>query len=373
MKTKIVKRNYVNSQGKCLLYLFASHQGRIRIPLDIYVDPKKWNEKESRVRAVTNEEKDINLMIEATEAKVNNIKVLYRLSEKHLSLEKFEEEFRNSIPRIDFLAFFEYQLDNERTLLKPGTYRRHLAVLSKLRKWKKQIFFTEIDYEWLQRLRIYLTKLGNSKVTVESNIASVKKFITAAEKMGIRMTLNSSEIKVGDTNGDRVDLSPNEVHKMYKYYHSEFVNPRHKLTTGYFLFSCFTGLRISDLQQLKRDQLHGEFFKIKNVKGGKLQNFQISEKLRCIIDHEPLLFKKKVTDVEMNRVIKKVGTLCGITKKISFHVARHTFATNFLRMGGDVVTLKKLLGHGSLKQTMIYVHIVESEANEKIKLMDRMF
>ena len=67
----------------------------------------------------------------------------------------------------------------------------------------------------------------------------------------------------------------------------------------------------------------------------------------------------------MNRQIKTIAKTCGITKKISFHVGRHTFATNFLRAGGDVISLQNLLGHSSVKQTMIYVHIVESEVKRK--------
>jgi site-specific recombinase XerD len=62
-----------------------------------------------------------------------------------------------------------------------------------------------------------------------------------------------------------------------------------------------------------------------------------------------------------------------IQKKVSFHVARHTFATSFLRAGGQVEKLQKLLGHSDIKQTMIYVHIVQADANAEIFLLDNLF
>ena len=86
-----------------------------------------------------------------------------------------------------------------------------------------------------------------------------------------------------------------------------------------------------------------------------------------------MLFVTKFADQHMNDEIKKIMKVCSINKKVTFHVARHTFATCFLRAGGSVVKLQKLLGHASITQTMIYVHILDEEANEDIHLMDNLF
>jgi site-specific recombinase XerD len=63
----------------------------------------------------------------------------------------------------------------------------------------------------------------------------------------------------------------------------------------------------------------------------------------------------------------------GINKKISFHVARHTFATLFLKMGGKIQNLQQLLGHSSISTTMIYSHIILADANEEVFLLDKIF
>ena len=374
MKTKIVRRDYVNARGQSPLYLHATQDSRReRLPLDLYVNPQLWDPKQARVKPVDKKHQDLNLILDNIDSKITGIRIMYRLSEKHLSLEKFVQEFRNAIPRMDFLAFMNYQLEQERALLGKGTYKKHKAVIEKLRKWREQIFFTELDYAFLTKVRSYLKHQGNADTTIESNMSTIKKFIGAAEKAGIRMALKSHEIKVGSTNGDRTDLKPEELRTLFQYFHNEFTPPRYKLVTGYFLFACFTGLRISDVQQLTRRQVNEERFMFKSVKTGKRQYISISDKLREILDGDIQLFVKKVSDVEMNRVLKHVARICKFEKHLTFHVARHSFATNFLRMGGKVQDLQKILGHSEIRETMIYVHIVEAEACEKIKIMDNIF
>lgn len=72
----------------------------------------------------------------------------------------------------------------------------------------------------------------------------------------------------------------------------------------------------------------------------------------------------------MNETLKKVADICGIRKKIHFHVARHSFATNFLRKGGKVEDLQIIMAHSDLKTTMVYVHMIKAESVKSIYLMD---
>ena len=374
MKTKIVRRDYVNAKGKSPLYLHATQNSkRERLPLDLFIRPELWIPERCRLKPVDVHARDMNLILDNIDSKITSIRTSYRLSEKFLSLEKFVQEFRNAIPRMDFIAFMTYQLDQERALLGTGTYNKHRAVIEKLRKWKGQIFFTELDHGFLTKVRTEFKRQGNADTTIESNMSTVKKFIGAAEKMGIRMAIQSSEIKVGNTNGDRTDLRPEELRTLRQYFMDPFTPPRYKLVTGYFLFACFTGLRISDVQQLTRRQVNEDQFMFNSIKTGKRQYISISNKLREILEEDYNLFVKKVSDVEMNRVLKHVARICRFQKHLTFHVARHSFATNFLRMGGRVQDLQKILGHSEIRETMIYVHIVESEACEKIKIMDNLF
>lgn len=160
---------------------------------------------------------------------------------------------------------------------------------------------------------------------------------------------------------------------MHAFFKSEFINPSHKLIVGYFLFSCMTGLRFSDVMRLKRSELMDEHIHFIAQKTNKDQMITLNKKAKEIIKSCKDLFLTKFTNEHVNRELKEIMRILGVRKKVSFHVARHTFATSFLRMGGSVEKLQILLGHSSIMQTMIYSHIVAAEANKSIYLLDDLF
>ena len=374
IKTKFVPRNYANKQGLSLVYLHVTENyQRERIPLDIYVDKKKFSRKTQRLASGEASNNDLNLILDNVDSKITAIKTTFRLSNKTLDIDTFVEEFINGIPRIDFIAFGLRHLEDEKGKLAEGTYKRYRSVFNKLKEFKKQIFFTQINYQFIVKLRSWLSKRGNESTTIEGNIAAIKKFLSAAKKYGIHFDFNPEDIKIGNTNGDRVDLVPSEVIKLIQYFQSSFINDTNRLVLGYFLFSCFNGFRISEIQTLKRNQFEEEFFVFYEQKGDRMLRRNINSSTRKILETAEMLFVEKFTDQYLNRELKKIVKLCGITKKVSFHTGRHTFATNFLRMGGDVISLKGLLGHSKLDTTMIYVHIVEAEVNEKVYIIDKLF
>ena len=373
MRTKFIPRKYENKE-KFPVYLHITSKGkRERVHLDVFVNPENWDKNNQRIKNPTPEEQDLNLILDNYQAKVTNIKTVYRLSEKILSPIMLKKELKDGLPRVNFVAFFKTQLVEDKILMKKGTWRRYYSVYHKLKKFKKEIIFTEIDYRFFTDYRKYWKKKGNVNTTINSNIKVLKKYLKVAIKFGIKIPLDLDEIKVGSTLGSRTSLLPYELKRADAYYFSEFINKEHKLILGYFLFACMTGLRISDVQSLERFQLLDEQFSFNARKSKKDQVISLNKKAMEIIKECPDLFIAKYTNEHINREIKKIFTFLKIKKKITFHVSRHTFATNFLRMGGAVQKLQILLGHSDLKQTMIYVHIVAEEANKEIFLLDNLF
>jgi site-specific recombinase XerD len=177
------------------------------------------------------------------------------------------------------------------------------------------------------------------------------------------------DIKNRQFKSDRVFLTVDELVKLHNYFNMEFINATHKAILARFLFSCFTGLRISDIQKLTIDNIGGDMLFFTAEKTGKIQKIMLNETALSFIDPE-VVFYGKFTGEYINRELKFISKACGISKRISFHVARHTFATNYLLSGGNVVNLQKLLGHSKITETMIYVHIVDSMTNTEIMSMD---
>ena len=374
VKTKFVPRSYQNKEGLSLLYLhITGDKTRNRIPLDIYLPIKDFCPKAQRLKLTDSHSKDLNLIIDNLQSKITSIKTTYRLANKKLDVESLTEEFVNGIPRINFFAFADWFLQKQKGQLAKGTYEKQFYMLTKWKRYKKVIYFTELDQKFILNFRQWMSKMGNGRTTVESNIATLKKFLNAAKKHGILLPIEVDEIKVGSTTGNRTDLKPSEVNRLFEYYRSSFINDQNRLVLGYFLFSCFTGLRISEVLSIHRNQFDEGFFEFFEMKKNRMQRRNINASTRTLLTHCDALFLEKKDPIYMNRQIKVIANTCGISKKISFHVGRHTFATNFLRAGGDVVSLQSLLGHSSIKQTMIYVHIVESEVNEKVFIIDKLF
>lgn len=374
VKTKFVPRAYQNKEGLSLLYLhITGNKKRNRIPLDIYVPGKEFCKKAQRLKSTDEHSKDLNLIIDNLQSKITSIKTTYRLANKRLDVESLTEEFVNGIPRINFFAFADWFLEKQKGQLAKGTYKKQLYTLKKWKRYKKVVYFTEMDQKFILNLRQWMSVQGNGKTTVESNIATLKKFLTAAKKQGILLPIAVEDIKVGSTTGNRTDLKASEVNRLFEYYRSSFISDHNRLVLGYFLFSCFTGLRISEVLSIHRNQFEEGYFEFFEKKKDRMQRRNINASTRTLLSYCEKLFLEKKDPIYMNRQIKTIAKTCGITKKISFHVGRHTFATNFLRAGGDVISLQNLLGHSSVKQTMIYVHIVESEVNEKVFIIDKLF
>jgi site-specific recombinase XerD len=145
------------------------------------------------------------------------------------------------------------------------------------------------------------------------------------------------------------------------------------------IFSALTGLRFSDIVTLPyyniySDKHQGDYIKIREQKTGNLFNHPISTTALQIINMQPkesmfVFGDIKYTDI--TRPLKKWITDSGITKKISFHNFRHTYATLQLANGTDIYTVSKLLGHKNVSTTQIYAKVIDSNkiiAANKINL-----
>lgn len=367
----IIKSDYVRADGTCALFiqLFLNKQQK-RIPLNIAVALENFDKKKQRIKPKTTFANDYNLIIEKSLAEINKIEINYRLSNIPLSIEKLMDEYNNPSSRLDFCNFWTAEMENQKQKLKPGTYRQQVTVLNKLKAYKSTVYFYEIDQQFIDKMISYLKNdLKNCENTIASFIKSFKKYVHIANKRGITTSILHDDIKRKSFTGNREFLFPNEIIALNTYFKSDFIGAAHKAILSRFLFSCFTGLRISDIQKLSADNFANDMLFFTSEKTLKVQKIKLNESALSFIDPEVIFFGN-FTPEYINRELKFIAKVCNIKKNISFHVARHTFATNYLLSGGNVVNLQKLLGHSKITETMIYVHIVESITDVEIMNMD---
>ena len=149
-----------------------------------------------------------------------------------------------------------------------------------------------------------------------------------------------------------------------------------------YLFSCFCGLRISDIYKLTWGDivLDGEQYKVRVVmkKTAKALYLPLSATaLRWLpergtgkdTDNVFVLPTQMLVNYRLSAWAKKAG----ITKRVTFHTARHTFATMELTAGADLYTTSKLLGHTNVKTTQIYAKIVDAKKAEAVNLVSNLF
>ncbi|CDN79556.1 site-specific integrase [Elizabethkingia anophelis] len=365
-----LKKDHKNKEGKYPLYLnLYIHEQRKRIPVELFLFPKEWDDKKKFIATSCESYQDYKLILEDIKSNINKIEIQFRLSREVLTVEKCAELLRRPDLSIDFISFMQYELDLKRSA--ENTKKNHRSVIKKLREYRKSILFSEVNDKWILKFRKYLgTKKENQEVTIDNNIKILKHYIKLAKKRGLVINVDLDDIIIKQHRSHRTNLTLEEVEKMKSYYYSPFIKPAHFATLGYFLFNCMTGQRIEDLLKMERHQLNDTFFNFWNQKSKKSQILMTNTTCKNILEKDPKLFIDKITAKTINETIKDICILLGIKKHVTCHVARHTFATNYLRKGGKVEDLQVLLGHSEIDTTMIYVHIVEGDVVKSMTLLD---
>ena len=149
-----------------------------------------------------------------------------------------------------------------------------------------------------------------------------------------------------------------------------------------YLFSCFCGLRISDIIGLKWENVYvdnGQYrLEVVMQKTKEPIYLPLSpEALRWMPERGEKTAEDAVFDLpsttHINILLKPWAKAAGIDKKFSFHTARHTFATMMLTLGADLYTTSKLLGHTDVKMTQVYAKIINRKKDEAVNLVNGLF
>ena len=367
----VMKSDYKRADGTCALYLQVFlNKERKRFPCNISVTENDFDKVKQRIKKSNQLHHDYNLIIEKMLADINKIEVSYRLSNQVLTMDKLEKEYNNPSSRIDFIKFWENEMEQQKLVLKKGTYRQQYSSLTKLKAYKSHLYFHEITNDFLIKIvGHFKSTLQNDQSTISTFLKNFKKYLNIANKKGIITPLQTSEIKIKSFSGNRTFLNKEELQNLTAYYNDAYCLSSHKYILAKFLFSCFTGLRFYDVNNLTEDNFVGDVLVFTAEKTKKMQRITLNRSAMFFANPKYLL-NENFTNEYVNRELKEICKFRGINKRVSFHVSRHTFATNFLVSGGRVEHLQKLLGHSNIRETMIYVHIVESITNMQVLKMD---
>ncbi|MDA3929321.1 MAG: site-specific integrase, partial [Prolixibacteraceae bacterium] len=280
-----------------------------------------------------------------------------------------------------FLVYFELQ--KEKKIASQNNYGNWESAYKHLLKWdKSDVRLVDIDINWLESLKIYLIhdaltrgKRNLSKNTCVSYFNKVLATLKHAEKEGI-LRSNPGKLVDGikEAETQREFLTLEELKKAISSDCSIDVLKRA------FIFSALTGLRFSDVQKLiwteiQHSEENGYYIRFEQKKTRGKETLPISEDAygflgNCSDQNSPVFLGLEYSD-HNNIKLREWMIRAGIDKHITFHSARHTYATLQLTFGTDLYTVSKLLGHKSIKTTQVYAKIVDQkkiEAANRIKL-----
>ena len=375
-----INEDYKKRDGTCQVSLrIYLMRKKVTIDTGVSVEPGKWDYKKGMVKGKSKEVNDKNLIIEQSRARVNDILVRYRLMERDLTPALLKSEFKNPANYFNFIEWLEKEIKDREGLIAHQTTKSHNTVLKCLKMYRKSIAFSEIDRSFIEGFEKFLKlKLKNNNNTVSKKMSILKGYFRRAMEMNIIRENPLRNIRFKKGQGNIEYLNEDEVKSIIRLYR-ETTDIRIRKVLKYFLFACFTGLRISDVRRLSHDNIINNIIvlipqKTFNTKGEVVKIPLNKTAIRLIYDQGEKQMVGSVfemySDQKTNQFLKEIGRKAGVEKSLHFHMARHTFATLFLEKTNDLATLQKLMGHSSINQTMIYAHVSEKKKCEQIKVFD---
>lgn len=232
----------------------------------------------------------------------------------------------------------------------------------------------QIDKYLIKEYRLYLNnpigKIELEKITQNYHLIALRSYLKYLQKNDF-ITYSAENITLAKTSPKEIEhLTMEEIENIFSQINIDIKVGLRDRTLLEFLFS--TGLRISEMISLDINDVSRNEISIQG-KGGKIRVVFISDRAREWLDKylssrtdsEPALFINfskrspltRITPRSIQRNLKKYSILAGISKHVTPHVLRHSFATDLLMAGADIRSVQELLGHSSIVTTQKYTHI----------------
>ncbi len=363
---KQVTKNILYKGEKISVYMRPTTQGTKRLYLDMRTGSKRYYDFKSlkglELTGDAAHDADVLTLVKQIIA----IKQMENVANKAgvVAPHKAKQSF------IDYFDGYAQKLKHGATQALYMTTLKHLVGFV----GKGGISFGDVDEKFILGFQDYL----QGRVSANSAIAYLSKLntvLTEAQKakniLHNPMKSIAKKDKIDSTSKEPVHLTLAELERLAQ---TPCTKPD---VARMFLFSCMTGLRFSDVQALRWENIKGDVITIKLQKTGKDNIVPLSKTALQLMDTKPKA--AKLSDTVFPAISKQLCWLAikqwikdaGIQKKVSFHTSRHTFAVLGLQSGTALKTISSLMGHSSIAMTERYAKVVDSSKRIAIDKMPR--
>ncbi|MCL6219916.1 site-specific integrase [Zunongwangia pacifica] len=381
--------------GTAPLYARITVNGeRIELSLKRRITLNLWNEKRSRLKGYSEESLQVNKSLDRIFNKIYEAFRQLQEENKHLSAKSIKARYLGLDDSYKTLAeLMTYHNTKMTSVLKPGTMKNYYTtekyVLEFLNKKMntKDIYLKQLNYRFITDfehfLRNYNPKTHRRRPTnngVMKHLERLKKLSNLALKMEWIEKDPFARYSLHFKNKERDYLLQREIETLANLNLERETLSR---TRDIFIFSCYSGLSYGDAKSLERRHIvkgiDGNNWIVKErEKTGKLFKVPMLPRVKAIL--KKYQSESKVSgfllpvysNQKINQYLKELAKQSKISKRLTFHVARHTFATTVtLSNGIPIETVSKLLGHTKLSTTQIYARVIDSKISDDMeKLKD---
>lgn len=386
-------KNYVS--GPVPIYMRITVDG---IPKEVSigrsVDPSRWRPKANRAAGTKEESRTLNSYLETLVRNMENVHTALVKENATITAESLKMRFLGQDTKRHYLI--EIYLDHNRkmeTLLgkgyKPGTLKGYKTSIGHLTDYvlkqygDMDIDIQRIDHAFIEGYEFFLrTDKSCSPISAAKYMKHFRKivklclahrWITADPFVFYKNTAKPKE---------KGFLTQDELNRIMA---KQYVTSRLVHVRDIFIFSCYTGLSYADVKKLKKSVIakgvDGKLWILSSrEKTETITNIPLLPQAKEIIDryadYPPCVSKGLALPVlsnqKMNSYLKEIADLSGITKTLTFHMARHTFATTItLSNNVPIETVSKMLGHTSIKTTQHYAKLLDTRIANDMQTLQR--
>jgi integrase len=381
----IIRKDAVKKDGTAALALRVRIGGQVKfLPLGVSVKVDEFDERKEKV-VVGGQKKiteQVNTIIDLAKTKAKQIMLDSVIKSQALTMNKFLKEFSGYENKASFIEYFRKWIKLYDGIKAPATLKSYYTTLKKLQEFKEDIRFCDLSPEFIAEFDRHMIK----KKYETNYITRIHKLTQAAINSAIESKLiEESEnpykgFRFKHAKTERSFLNMDELQKLIDLYNAKRLRTDEQEVLRYFLFSAVAGgIRLGDVKAITWDDVIDDllvFRPEKTTKNRMVLKIPLSNLAKSIINDVPKkqgkLFASKA-DAVTNRLLKSIQKEAGLNQLLTFHVSRHTFATVYLAIGGKVHVLQKIMGHGKIETTMVYVHILHEQKIEDMAKFDQIF
>lgn len=376
--------------GEASLYARITVNGkRAAISLNRKVLITDWDSDRNRAKGTGQKSRILNTYLDETYNQLFQAYQDLKSEHKQITARSIKARFLglDEINR-SVMDIISYHNEDMKGKLKWGTQKNYFTTQRYISNFilkaynSTDMFLKELDYDFIIRFEKYLRayipqdhhkKMGNN--TVMKHIERLRKLINLSFKLGWMVSDPFANFHAKFIKTERGFLSLLELQEIEK---KNFTIPRLQLVRDLFVFSCYTSLSYIDAINLSAENIRigidGELWIYYNrEKTTKPIHIPLLPKALDIIekykDNSKAILQgrvfPKISNQKLNTYLKEIADVCGIEKNLTFHIARHTFATTVtLSNGMPIETVSKLLGHSKIATTQIYAKVIERKVSD---------